>query len=229
MRIERIPSKDRRLGRHVVHDPRSLDFAHPVTVDTSTWNDVLIRIVDPYPNPAQTKGNCTTCAEAMLLNTHGNRKPGQILGMAWADEAYVWETHHDNFDGAYPPDDTGSSGLWAAKTAVHLGVGGTYNWIINGADGVVTQLQKGRTVAVGTKWYEDMFTLGPRKVIEPTGALVGGHEYVYRGYDEYHDELIGRCWWGPDFRDFRIKRSHADDLLADHGDAHTQDIAADIA
>jgi hypothetical protein len=33
---------------------------------------------------------------------------------------------------------------------------------------------------------------------------------------------LGRCWWGPDFRDFWISRANLDQLLGEDGDAHWQ-------
>lgn len=219
---KRIPSEDPRLGRHVVHDPRSKGFALPTPVDKTTWHTKSIRIYDPTPNPTQTIGNCTTCAKAMQLNAAGNRKSGVVLDMAWAVKAYEWETANDNFPGTYPPDDTGSSGLWAAKTARHLGVGGDYFWLFAGADQVVQAVMNGDVVNVGTRWDHDMFHPDARGQVHPGGGVAGGHEYAIRGYDKDRDLLLGRCWWGPGFRDFWISRADLDGLLRDNGDAHVQ-------
>jgi hypothetical protein len=222
--VRRIPSTDRRLGRHVVHDPRSRAFAGPTPVDTSTWNDKTIRIYDPTPNPNQVIGNCTGCAKAMQLNAVGNRKAGVVLKMAQADQVYSLATTLDPWAGSWTApswEDTGSSGGAAAKAAQQLGHGGVYRWRFDGADGVVQEVQEGNVVNVGTVWYNRMFDQDERGFVTPGGSVAGGHEWSIRGYDERKDALLGRCWWGL-FRDFYIKREHLNDLLADDGDAHVQ-------
>jgi hypothetical protein len=202
------------------------------TVDKSTWRDKRVRIYDPIPNPNQTVGNCTMCAEAMILNAVGNRRRGVRLDMAWAMSGYEWETANDEFDGQYPPTDTGSSGLAAAKTAQHTGDGGPYQWIFGGADGVVQAIMSGKAISVGTDWYENQFTgykmYYGKPVIKPGGSLAGGHQYVFHGYSRASDRLLGRCWWGAEdgsldvHRDFWMARGDAGDLLANQGDAHWQ-------
>lgn len=219
--IRPIEQKDPRLGRHVVHDPRSRAFALPVQVDRSTWRTKRIRIIDPQPNPNQTVGNCTMCAKAMQLNAVGNRKAGVVLDMAWAMDAYRWETHNDEFAGAWEPDDTGSSGLAASKTAQHYGIGGEYRWLFNYADGVVQAVQEGHVVNVGTRWDQGMFKPDAHGVVHPGGPTAGGHEWAIRGYSAERDQVLGRCWWGA-FRDFWMARQDLDELLHDDGDAHVQ-------
>lgn len=231
-RVELIPSSDPRLGRHVDHDERSRSFALVAGVDRSAWVDRRVRVYDPSPNPNQTVGNCTVCAKAVQLNAAGNRLAGVRLSMGWAMLAYGWETAHDEFPGQYPPDDTGSSGLAACKTAQHLGAGGQYQWIFGGADEVVANVMTGKVVNVGTAWYDDMFT-GWRSyyglpVVRPGGGVAGGHEWAVRGYSVSSDRVLARCWWGePDgsldvHKDFWVARGDLEDLLQDQGDAHWQ-------
>jgi len=220
--VKDIPRTDPRLGRIVVHDPASRGFVHPGnTVDKSTWRDKKIRIIDPVKNPNQTVGNCTMCSKAMQLNTVNNRAKGVVLDMAWAMETYRWETANDSFQGAYPAQDTGSSGLWASKTAQHYGVGGEYTWLFNGADGVVQALMLGDTVSIGARWENDMFQRDKDGQVHLGGGLAGGHQWTARGYWKSRDLILGRCWWGS-FQDFWIARTVVDDLLHDNGDAHVQ-------
>jgi len=221
-----VEQRDRRLGRQKVHDERSRRFAASLTVDRSTWRTRMVRLVDPLPNPKQTVGNCTGCQKAMAFNTVGNRKVGTIHRMDFADQVYSWASANDPWEGAYPPDDTGSSGLAACKAAQTLGVGGEYRWLFGGADEVVQAIMGGETVGCGTWWRQGMFDRKPsafrgRWVIEPTGARVGGHQYTARGYDAKNDLVIIRCWWGK-YRDVGIKREHLNDLLMDGGDANVQ-------
>jgi hypothetical protein len=211
------------LGRNIEHDPRSRAFALPLTIDRTKWVTRTIRQYDPLPNPNQSIGNCTGCDNAMGFNAVGNRIKGQVLGMDYANVAYSLATSLDPFDGQWPPEDTGSSGLAAAKAAVRLNKGGTYRHIFGGADGVVQAIQDGWTVGVGTWGYTGMFERSNGWRIEPTGIKAGGHQYRMRGYDADRDLVKGRCWWGG-FRDFWIKREHLNDLLMDQGDAIVQEI-----
>lgn len=210
------------LGRQMVHDERSRGFvALRSTIDRSQWRDRAIRVYDPTPNPNQTVGNCTMCAKAMQLNSIGNRMRGRILDMKWAMDGYRIATGLDPWPGQWEPDDTGSSGLASCQTAQQVGVGGEYVWEFEGADGVVQNLMQGRTMSLGTWWYEGMFTPDSSGVIHPTGDKAGGHQYLARGYDADRDRVLIRCWWGS-FRDVWISREDLDSLLRDGGDAHWQ-------
>lgn len=209
------------LGRHVNHDEQSKAFAVAATVDRSTWRDKAIRIYDPLPNPNQCHGECTGCAKSMQMNAVGNRVKGVVLKMDDAHKLYHLATTLDPWEGTWQPDDTGSSGLAAAKAAQQLGLGGEYRWLFNLADGVVQAIMNGHVVNCGTNWYYDMFNQNSSGLVVPGGGIAGGHEWSARGYDLSSDRVLGRCWWGT-FRDFWIKRTDLADLLADNGDAHIQ-------
>lgn len=214
------------LGRQKVHDERSRAFPLTTVVDRTTWRDKAIRLYDPLPNPNQRVGCCTGVAKASQFNAVGNRRTGVVLGMADAERIYSRNTQIDPWEGSWPPEDTGSSGLASAKTAIEFGLGGEYRWIFGGADEVVAHVMDGHAISVGTWWYWHMFSgtagsFAGLPVIKPTGGLAGGHQYLIRGYDFGQDLVLGRCWWG-DFRDFWIKRTDLDSLLRDGGDAHWQ-------
>lgn len=221
MKVIVYPVDDPRLGRNVVHDPRSRGFAAPTPVDPGTWRTRALRVYDPIPNPNQTLGCCTGVSKCVAFNTVGSRRTGRILTMDDAVVCYSRATRLDPWTGYWPPDDTGSSGLAAAKAAQALGWGGAYYWLFGGADDVVGQIMLGNPVSVGTAWYDDMFNPDSRGQVHPTGPLVGGHQWTVRGYDKPSDRLLGRCWWGG-FRDFWISRADLDSLLDDNGDAHVQ-------
>jgi hypothetical protein len=229
-KIRHIPFSDRRLGRHVVHDPQSRGYAADTPVDTSTWHTKTIRIYDPVPNPNQPVGCCTTCAESMMLNALGNRKPLQVFTLEQALSWYRVATRLDPFEGAWEPDDTGSYGLAAWKAARSTGHAAGARWRFDGADGVVQEIMGGRVVSIGTMWSWDMFEPKPWRgttlgMIEPTGGWAGGHQYVGRGYVEPLDAVMLRCWWDG-YRDVLIKRPQLNDLIMDDGDVHVTDIAA---
>lgn len=211
------------LGRQLVHDSRSRAFPAAPTIDKSIWHDKSIRVYDPTPNPNQCHGECTGTSKCTEFNALGNRVARAVLNMNNAHEIYRFATIFDPFQGEWPPDDTGSSGLGACKAAKQLGLGGEYRHVFGGADEVVQLLMLGRAVNVGTWWYENMFLPDTTtKLIEPTGAQVGGHQYIALGYRKSNDTIKIRCWWGS-YRDVWIRRTHLDYLLMDGGDAHIQD------
>lgn len=158
----------------------------------------------------------------MEFNAVGNRRSGVVLNMNNAHEIYRFATILDPFEGEWPPDDTGSSGLAACKAAKQLGLGGDYRHVFGGADEVVQLIMQGRVVNVGTWWYEGLFSPNAKRIVEPTGSKVGGHQYIARGYNLSRDLVVLRCWWGS-YRDVYIKRNHLNELLLDGGDAHIQD------
>lgn len=224
LKVEFTKQQYKILGRQLVHDPRSRGFPVDVKIDRSLWRDKRIRIYDPKVNPNQCHGECTGCAKAMEFNSIGNRITGHILGMNTAHKIYSLATQLDPFEGTWPPTDLGSSGLGAAKAAQELGLGGAYRHVFRGADEVVQLIHSDRVVNVGTWWYSGMMEPNHHGIIEPTGARVGGHMYIARGYSVRSDLVLVRCWWGS-FKDVWIRRAHLDHLLMDDGDAHIQDRA----
>lgn len=224
MYIEVIEQQSPLLGRQKVHDERSRAFPLPVrAVDRSRWRDKALRLYEPRVNPNQTVGCCTGVAKCNQFNAVGNRRKGVVLDMKDAENIYSRNTQIDPWEGQWPPDDTGSSGLASCKTAQEFGLGGEYRWIFSGADAVVQAVMDGRVISVGTWWYWDMFRSGstPQRPLLPLGGRAGGHQYVIRGYDKTHDAVLGRCWWGG-FKDFWLYRQDLDTLLMDDGDAHWQ-------
>lgn len=220
--VEFIPQLDKKLGRQKVHDPRSFDYPYELPIAPNSWGTHKVNIYDPYRNPRQCHGECTGCANAMMLNSENNRQPGEILDMNYAHRVYSQATRLDPWPGSWTPNDTGSSGLAAAKAAQRMGYGGRYRHLFRGADQVVQTIMAGRVVSVGSWWTSGMSRPNAQRVIEPTGRRIGGHQYVAWAYDKPRDLVLIRCWWGG-YRDVWIKRTHLNDLLMDGGDAHVQD------
>lgn len=217
------------LGRQCVQDQRSRAFARGLTLDPTAWRTTTIRTSDPLPNPNQPNGCCTGVSECVQGNSAGVPSVQRRLTMDDAQAIYTLATTLDPFAGQMPEQDTGSSGLAAAKAARSLGLlSGGYRWLFGGADEVVQHLvSPERTpVSIGTWWHEGMMRpqrqwddKHPLPLVEPTGRRVGGHQFTARGYHKPTDTIVIRCWWGA-YRDVRVKRSHLDDLLRDDGDAH---------
>lgn len=195
-------------------------------MSTTKRRDKTHRIYDPRPNPKQLWGNCSFVAECVMGNSVGNRVKGVTLDMYDADRGYSLATTLDPFPGQWPPEDTGSSGLAAAKAAVQLGYSSHYEWYF-GIDAVLDGLQQ-HALSVGTWWYWDMFTAtGARPLVRPTGGKAGGHQWTLYKYDPSTSPLYigkqrvgGICWWGPSFRTFELTVDDFAELLADDGDVH---------
>lgn len=70
-----------------------------------------------------------------------------------------------------------------------------YLWANNAADLKAWVLSTG-PVLVGTTWRQDMFHPDAAGFIHPTGNIVGGHEYLVRGYSKPLAAYRCRNSWG---------------------------------
>lgn len=181
------------LGRHVEHDPRSLNYAHGVLPKSAVRSVDWTRRVPIFDQGSL--GSCTGNAAAGLIGTDSATRTGlttvHLTGdtIAWpvdeelAVEVYKLATTLDAIDGTYPPDDTGSSGLGAAKALKKLGLATSYRHAFS-LDTLKSALQQG-PVMVGTVWLQSMFQVGSDGfvIVDSTSAVAGGHEYVLSAFD----------------------------------------------
>lgn len=167
-------------------------------------------------------GACTGFSVAQALNTDRHRRSDPWLTGEGALDIYSAATNIDPWPGDWPPDDTGSSVLCAAKSAVAQGHGTGYRWAF-GLDQVLAALML-QPVVVGTVWRGDMFRVEPAGFVHASGGVVGGHAYCLHGLN-VRDRYVwilnswGTGWgWGG-----RAKLSFDDlgGLLADDGEAVT--------
>jgi hypothetical protein len=187
-----MATQHRQLGRHVEHDPRSLQFAHGVLPKTA------IKTVDwTRRAPIFDQGNvgsCTGNAAAGLLGTDSAARTGltsATIGSSvvpvdedFAVKVYELATQLDSITGTYPPDDTGSSGIGAAKALKNLGLATSYTHAFS-LDALKSALQSG-PVMVGTVWLESMFDTDPKTgfvKVDHKSQVAGGHEYVLSAFD----------------------------------------------
>jgi hypothetical protein len=191
MEETRMATQHRQLGRLVEHDPRSLQFAHGVLPKTA------IKTVDwTRRAPIFDQGNlgsCTGNAAAGLLGTDSAARTGLTSATIsnsvvpvdedLAVKVYELATQLDNIQGTYPPDDTGSSGIGAAKALKKLGLATSYTHAFS-FDALKSALQSG-PVMVGTVWLESMFDVSTNGhvTVDRKSAVAGGHEYVLSAYD----------------------------------------------
>lgn len=218
--VEKRPVRAQ-LGRHVAHDSRSLDYQVPET--TAEFAPVKWPLTGTVLDQGQL-GACTGFAAATCLLHEPYRTTvpvNVVLDNAEGLTLYSAATRLDSFPGNYPPSDTGSDGLSAAKAAKKLGLIAGYLHITTPAQ-LASALALG-PVIVGTDWYESMFTpdAGGLVSVSKASGLAGGHEYTL---DEVtsNGEFGFTNSWGEGFgvggRFYMIQAQFLD-LLAAKGDA----------
>lgn len=202
-----------RLGRHVEHDQRSRAFAITRT-DTPLRSVSWKRHVPPFDQGQL--GSCTGNAMAGVLSTapftHRYTETRAVT-------LYEAATRLDNVPGAYPPDDTGSSGLAVAKAAQQTGLISSYRHAF-GIEDTLHALQQGACIA-GTNWYSDMDTPDADGLVRVGGAVRGGHEYALVGVDMEAQRVLAVNSWGTSWGRrgyFSISVEDFTRLLAEQGD-----------
>lgn len=208
----------RRTGRHVEHDPASWNYK---AAEAKQLRSVIHDRRCPPFNQGNL-GSCTGNAMAGLLMTDPFWHPGLALTEADAVSIYKLGTVKDEFDGAYPPHDTGSSGLGVARAAKSLGYITSYRHAF-GIDAALRALVL-RPVITGVPWYSSFDHPGPGGLVELGGTIRGGHEFVVVQID-VEDETVG-AWnsWGPQWGDrgmFKFSFDTWDQLLRQQGDVMT--------
>lgn len=200
--ITRYEPSDPRLGRHVHHDSRSLDYeflprdAAPKKVNTF-WDSATGPL-----NQGQL-GSCTGNATSQWLNTNfSNTARNATHKDAYMTETdavqiYSLGTHLDSAPGSYPPKDTGCDGVSVAKAGIKLGYLDSYTHTFSFA-ALQAAIETTPTIN-GTVWTNTMFkpTNGLVKVGKLTQSnIAGGHEYLCCGIDWTEDVLTFRNSWG---------------------------------
>lgn len=193
-RIKVIPEQivtGRRLGRHIRHDPRSLSYLVPAA-DPSDLKSVRHPRMIPVLNQGEI-GSCTGNGAEGCLGTEPffstlagiNLRP---TGDAVVDEnqavhLYSLATTLDDYNGSYPPDDTGSDGLSVAKACQQLGLISGYRHATS-LEAALTALAA-QPVIVGIGWYDsfDSPDKNGRIRITPGATVRGGHEIVFDEID----------------------------------------------
>lgn len=190
------------LGRVQEHDPRSLNFlvATPrkVTPVSRSW-----RRYTPILDQGQVS-SCTGNATTGLLGTaplygklYAQRAAGLVLDEPLAVKLYSRATVLDAFPGTYPPDDTGSSGLAAAKAARENGLISAYHWITS-IDAAHAAIATGPFM-VGVDWYESFFHPDAKGEIRISGSVAGGHEFEILGYSAKWNHWKAANSWGTNW------------------------------
>jgi hypothetical protein len=184
-RIEEHVVPGRRLGRHVRHDPRSLRYQ----VEARALGD-LKSVRHQRRIPVLDQGDLGSCTgnaaegvlgmspffEAIPLDAMGRPSGDAAYDELQAVDIYSAATQLDDYDGRYPPDDTGSDGLSVAKACLAAGLISGYRHATSleaalaalAADPVIT----------GINWYDsfDEPDSDGLIVIAKRASVRGGHE-----------------------------------------------------
>jgi hypothetical protein len=196
-----IRSSDPLLGRNVGHDPRSRAFAFKAADEPLK----PVRHLSSISTLDQHVGSCT-CDTVLKLCTYGANWSAlndvQQLAIKSApdymvDDWYRETTRNDEFDGAWEPDDTGSSGTSAAKTAVRHGYAKGFQHSFS-FDDALHMLAK-QPIGIGVNWYSSFDNPGVNGlvVLTPTARVRGGHEFVLDELDVEHEMIGAQNSWGP--------------------------------
>lgn len=208
----------RRLGRHIRHDSESWHYqAAQATALRTTEHK---RSGAPYFDQGNL-GSCTGNAITAAMMTDPLFHADRVLDETVARLVYSAGTRNDNASGAWPPTDTGSSGLGVCKAAKAVGMirGYTHTFSLKAALAALV-IQSGIT---GINWYSSFDEPAADGVltIASSAYVRGGHELVVRRVD-VEQQLIGgdNSWgdWGPLHGRWLMSWETFDRLLHEQGD-----------
>jgi hypothetical protein len=207
------------LGRHVNHDPRSLNFP---AATAAVVKSVLHTHKGPVLDQGQV-GSCTGNATVDALMTLPLWVKGRALTETDALRIYSEATKLDNAPGWYnlatKKVDTGSDGLSAMKAAKNEGLISGYTHAF-GFDHAVAALQL-TPVICGINWYEGMFTPDSKGFVSISGKIAGGHEICLLGVNLAGQYLTFLNSWGSGWGlkgKFKMTFATFTQLLAEQGD-----------
>lgn len=195
-KLHEIRVPDKRLGRHIEHDPRSRAYGI-VSFEMTVLKPVLHFLHGGILNQGDL-GSCTGNACAGAINSDPVHKPHKkTLKEPDALALYAMASVLDEFAGSYPPDDTGSSGLAVAKAAKQRGYISAYHHAF-GINDALKALQL-LPVITGVEWYEGFDEPDLSGMVYPTGEVRGGHEFLVVGYDPASDRVAAVNSWGREW------------------------------
>ena len=210
------PIEGKRLGRHVVHDPRSRNFAAPRAPQIIS----ITHNATGLPLNQGELGSCTANALCGALDSAPDFVAGTPLNEDNAVQLYELETKLEGKP--YPPNDPGGSGLMVCKAAKQEGLISSYQHAF-GLDHALQALVL-RPVITGINWYtsfDEPDAKTGQVAIAPGATVRGGHEIVADEIDA-PNELVWfwNSWgtgWGMGGR-FCMSFDTWGELLQERGD-----------
>lgn len=224
VKVQEIPARASKtggsLGRHVEHDERSRGYAIEARPE---WAPALASQKWTRRSPVFNQGGLGSCtgnaAAGWVATDNAARKGKARMGEKDAVVVYEKATTLDNIAGVYPPDDTGSSSLGAAKALRALGYCTGYSHAFS-LSAALTALQSGPFIT-GIAWRTGCDTPDAAGLVRYTGSVRGGHEILCDEID-VENKLVGftNSWgrgWGAKGR-FYMSWDDFGRALADQGD-----------
>jgi hypothetical protein len=191
---DRLIARGGRLGRHVEHDERSRSFA---VEETATLTSKLWPRTTPILDQGDL-GSCTGNAATVAAACHPivDGLPANTPKLDENEAVHLYElaTVLDSFPGAYPPDDTGSSGIAVAKACVQEKLIAGYKHSFSLA-AMQSGLQDGPCI-FGLPWMSTFDTPDDDGVISWGGHERGGHEILIRGISMDREAFLCDNSWG---------------------------------
>jgi hypothetical protein len=206
-----------RLGRHVAHDPRSLDYQAelaPLIRDVS-------HVAHGLPLDQGDAGACTAFATCGAQNADP-RYPLHAVAPFTSTDALTLYTRETADEGQpWPQYDPGGSGLAVCKAARELG------WLTRYAhtfdlDSALRALVM-RPVIAGMNWYDSFDSPDGNGLIaiSADAQVRGGHEVCAVGIDTTAQLVTFWNSWGPGYGlggQFAMGYGTLERLLAEEGD-----------
>jgi len=189
------------LGRHVRHDSRSRGFAYQPRAGRTTLKSATHARRVPVFNQGDL-GQCTATSSLGVLGTDPHfavAAPGLTFDDNTSRDMYHEFTASDDYAGTWPPEDTGSDGLTAAKVCVKRGYISDYTHTFSTKDALVAL---GDTPLItGINWYSSMDTPSSDGEVRVTSqAFVrGGHEIEGSEIDVDNKRVWFWNSWGEGF------------------------------
>jgi len=207
---QHIPGK--RLGRHVLHDPKSRKFPAPVKDIASVNWPRHVPIFNQDDLGSCTGNAATGCVSSGPFSVKGTEE--------MAVKVYSAATRLDRIRGVYPPEDTGSSGLAAMKALKNMGLIDGYSHAF-GLEHVLGALTISPGIT-GITWLTGCDEPDSDGIVTYDGTVRGGHEVEIIGCDA-DNELVwfANSWgknWGKDGY-FAMSWEDYDKALKARGDA----------
>jgi hypothetical protein len=197
--IDEFPGAGR-LGRHVLHDSRSLEYT--IAENFAAITSVLWKRDIPVLDQGNV-GACTGYAATGALGTDpffATVPKGTKLDNT---EGLVLYSAAERIDGGegYPPEDDGSTGLSVAKAAKNAGLISGYQHALS-LNAALTALASG-PVITGVNWYDsfDQPDSNGTVSISPDAQVRGGHEFEVIGVDVEAQTVHAVNSWGDSWGD----------------------------
>ena len=205
--IKSFPSTDPRLDWVSRHDSRSMNFL----MAESLFNAEIEKKPKRWkPGVTLNQGQEGACVgfgwTQELLTSPRPYLTDAATGNSYARGFYHETLLNDEFEGE---EDTGTSVLAGAKTAVRRGEMGEYRWCRTVEELRDTIITTG-PVVIGIPWYHDMYWTRDSGLVTVGGDLVGGHCILVDEYhpgkrllgEDYHARFEGFGWhnsWGDGY------------------------------